>query len=222
MRVVGPAKGLVGRRAESRGREPSLRRGASYPGGGTMPTIHPAVEPGSRTSISRIGPMKDNGPIALDPARFRAMMGAFPTGVAVVTTRRPDGSPSGLTVNSLTSVSLNPLLLLVCIDHSSASHATILESGAFAVNLLGEGDSLVSDTFARSGRDERFEGLAWRDGSTESPILEQALGWIDCRVHQTHVAGDHTIVVGRVEAFDVDAGWPLVYHRGRYARLERG
>lgn len=167
--------------------------------------------------------MKDTGPLALDPLRFRAVMGAFPTGVAVVTARRPDGSPSGLTVNSLTSVSLEPLLLLVCIDHTASSHEAILESGAFAVNLLAEGDARVSDVFAKPGRDRRFEGLEWEDGPTRSPILTRALGWIDCRVHQTHVAGDHTIVVGRVEAFDLAAGdRPLVYHRGGYTRLERG
>ena len=146
-------------------------------------------------------------------------MGAFPTGVAVVTALRPDGSPLGLTVNSLTSVSLSPLLLLVCIDHSSASHKAILESGGFAVNLLGDGDADISDIFARAGRDQRFEGLGWEGGVTGSPILDRALGWIDCRVHQTHVAGDHTIVVGRVEDFQLRSGTPLVYHRGRYARL---
>lgn len=164
--------------------------------------------------------MKDNGPATLDPIRFRAMMGAFPTGVAVVTARRSDGSPSGLTVNSLTSVSLSPLLLLVCIDHGSSSHSAILESGAFAVNLLGDEDSKLSDVFAKAGRERRFEGLEWRDGSTGSPILDGALGWIDCRVHQTHVAGDHTIVVGRVQDFELRPGRPLVYHRGGYARLE--
>jgi 3-hydroxy-9,10-secoandrosta-1,3,5(10)-triene-9,17-dione monooxygenase reductase component len=167
--------------------------------------------------------MKDTGPFALDPLRFRAAMGAFPTGVAVVTSRRADGSPSGLTVNSLTSVSLDPLLILVCIDHTASSHGAILESGAFAVNLLGEEDSPLSDVFAQPGRDRRFEGLEWRDGPTGSPILPRALAWIDCRVHQTHVAGDHTIVVGRVEAFDLAGDdRPLVYHRGRYTRLEGG
>lgn len=185
-----------------------------------MPPIRPVVEPGPGMPISRIGPMKDTGPPALDPIRFRAVMGAFPTGVAVATARRSDGSPSGLTVNSLTSVSLKPLLLLVCIDHGASSHAAILESGAFAVNLLGEDDAKVSDVFARGERGERFEGVGWVEGPTGSPILTRALGWIDCRVHQTHVAGDHTIVVGRVEAFDVRPGRPLVYHGGGYARLE--
>lgn len=166
--------------------------------------------------------MKETGPPRLDPLRFRTMMGAFPTGVAVVTAVRPDGSPLGLTVNSLTSVSLSPLLLLVCIDHASASHTAILESGAFAVNLLGDGDSDVSDTFASSSRERRFEGLEWSEGATGSPILDRSLGWIDCRVHQTHVAGDHTIVVGRVEDFELRSGDPLVYHRGGYARLEVG
>ncbi len=147
-------------------------------------------------------------------------MGAFPTGVAVVTALLPDGSPSGLTVNSLTSVSLSPLLLLVCIDHGSSSHSAILESGAFAVNLLGDADSELSDIFATVRQERRFHGLEWRGGSTGSPILDGALGWIDCRVHQTHVAGDHTIVVGRVENFELRPGRPLVYHRGGYARLE--
>jgi flavin reductase (DIM6/NTAB) family NADH-FMN oxidoreductase RutF len=165
--------------------------------------------------------MKDTGNPALDPLRFRTVMGSFPTGVAVVTSLRRDGEPVGLTVNSLTSVSLDPLLLLVCIDHGSASHRAILESGAFAVNLLGEDDSAISDTFARGERGERFADLAWDTGRTGSPILADALGWVDCSIHQTHVAGDHTIVVGRVEGFEVSEAWPLVYHLGRYTGLER-
>lgn len=165
--------------------------------------------------------MKDTGNPALDPLRFRTVMGSFPTGVAVVTAKGLDGAPVGLTVNSLTSVSLEPLLLLVCIDHGSASHRAILESGAFAVNLLGEDDSRISDTFARGQRAERFAELEWDEARTGSPILADALGWIDCRVHQTHVAGDHTIVVGRVEGFAVVEAWPLVYHLGRYTGLAR-
>ncbi|MEJ2538904.1 MAG: flavin reductase family protein [Gemmatimonadota bacterium] len=165
--------------------------------------------------------MKDTATRALDPLHFRSVMGAFPTGVSVVTSRLADGSPAGLTVNSLTSVSLSPLLLLVCIDHGSSSHSAILDSGAFAVNLLGEEERDLSETFARGERDERFAELEWGEGPTGSPILSQALGWIDCRVHQTHVAGDHTIVVGRVVGYELADGWPLVYHRGGYARLER-
>lgn len=163
--------------------------------------------------------MKDTGPPALDPLRFRSVMGTFPTGVAVVTARRGDGSPAGLTVNSLTSVSLDPLLLLVCIDHASASHEAILESGAFAVNLLDEESSHISDSFAGGEREDRFRGLSWREEETGSPVLDGALAWMDCRVHQTVVAGDHTIVVARVVSGDLTDARPLVYHRGGYHRL---
>jgi flavin reductase (DIM6/NTAB) family NADH-FMN oxidoreductase RutF len=156
---------------------------------------------------------------SLDARVFRTVMGAFPTGVAVVTALRPDGTPAGLTVNSLTSVSLEPLLVLVCIDHKSASHDAIIESGAFAVNLLPESGRHVSDGFAQGDREDRFRALEWRREVTGSPVLEDAMGWLDCRVHQTHVAGDHTIVVGRVEACQVSEASPLVYHRGAYGRL---
>lgn len=146
-------------------------------------------------------------------------MGAFPTGVAVVTARLPEGEPVGLTVSSLTSVSLEPLLVLVCIDHRSASHGAVVASGAFAVNLLPLDGAPISDVFASPDRADRFRGVAWREEVTGSPVLERALGWLDCRVHQTHVAGDHTIVVGSVLALDAGDLPPLVYHRGRYRRL---
>lgn len=147
-------------------------------------------------------------------------MGAFPTGVAVVTARLSGGAPVGLTVNSFTSVSLEPLLVLVCLDHRAASHDAIVESGAFAVNLLPAGAAAVSDAFAAPDREERFKDLPWREAATGSPVLEGALGCLDCRIHQTHVAGDHTIVVGRVLACEVRHEAPLVYHRGRYAGLQ--
>ena len=149
-------------------------------------------------------------------------MGAFPTGVSVVTAVGTDGEPVGLTVNSLTSVSLDPLLVLVCIDHGASSHGPIIESGAFCVNLLAEADQAVSNRFAVGEPEERFVGLPWHAGPTGSPVLDHALAWFDCRVHQTHVAGDHTIVVGRVLACHERPAQPLVYHRGRYARLAGG
>lgn len=163
--------------------------------------------------------MDDPTSRAPDPVRFRSVMGAFPTGVAVVTALRDDGEPAGLTANSLTSVSLDPLLVLVCVDHRSASHDAILGSGAFAVNLLPRDGRDLCDTFARGEREDRFQTAAWREEVTGSPILEDAMAWLDCRVHQTHVAGDHTIVVGQVVACDDSDVEPLVYHRGRYGRL---
>lgn len=157
-----------------------------------------------------------------DADLFRRAMGAFPTGVSVVTSSGPGGEPLGLTVNSFTSVSLDPLLVLVCIDHRAASHGPIIDSGAFCVNLLSEAHEAVSNRFAARKRDDRFADLAWHPGPSGSPVLDHALAWFDCRIHQTHVAGDHTIVVGRVVACEERLADPLVYHRGRYARLARG
>lgn len=148
-------------------------------------------------------------------------MGSFPTGVAVVTSVRGDGEPVGLTANSITSVSLDPLLVLVCVDHASASHDVIVESGVFAVNFLTTEGERTSNLFASGDRADRFESVEWRAGSTGSPLLEGSLAWLDCTVQQTHVAGDHTIVVGRVEECSRGEGEPLVFHSGKYKRLAK-
>ncbi len=163
--------------------------------------------------------MNDSTGEELDSRRFRDLMGAFPTGVTVVTALREDGSPAGLTANSFTSVSLAPPLVLVCVGHGSSSHDAIVGSGAFAVNLLSAESEGTSNLFASSKQADRFADLAWEAKVTGSPVLASALGWLDCRVHQTHVAGDHTIVVGEVQALELRDGAPLVYHRGKYARL---
>ncbi len=146
-------------------------------------------------------------------------MGTFPTGVAVVTATGAGGEPVGLTVNSLTSVSLYPPLILVCIDHGSASHDAIVDSGRFGVNLLKDSGRELSDRFATGTREDRFQDLGWHPGPAGSPLLDDALAWIDCEVYQAHVAGDHTIVVGRVVDCDHTDDDPLVYHRGRYRKL---
>ena len=156
-----------------------------------------------------------------DPSDFRRAMGEFPTGVAIVTARNPQGDPVGLTVNSLTSVSLDPVLLLICLDHTAESHGAIVEGGRFAVNLLPSSASQVSNRFASRDREGRWAELSWESGVTGSPLLSEAVAHFDCVVHQTHEAGDHTIVVGRVVTCGADAGDPLVYHRGRYASLEK-
>lgn len=157
-----------------------------------------------------------------DARLFRTVMGTYPTGVAVVTARKLDGEPCGLTVNSLTSVSLEPLLLLVCLDLASESRVAVLESGAFAVNILGTGGEGISDSFANGQRGDRFTGLAWRVEATGSPVLERALAWLDCRVTESYSAGDHIIVVGQVEACGASGGHPLVFHGGRYRAVAEG
>lgn len=156
----------------------------------------------------------------MDSSEFRRVLGHFPTGVAVVTARRADGEPCGLTVNAFSSVSLRPPLVLVCVDQGADSHACISDSGAFAVNVLEqERGETLSRRFATWGVDDKFEGVAYRTERTNSPILEAALAWIDCRVAQAISAGDHTIFIGEVMEADAREGNPLVYYRGGYGRL---
>ena len=154
-----------------------------------------------------------------DPGHFRTVMGNFTTGVTVVTSRGPDGSPCGLTANSVASVSLEPLLVLVCLDRAAASHACIVDGGAFAISILSGDDEEIARRFSRGSRRDRFDGLETRQEVTGSPILERSLAWLDCRVAEIHDGGDHSIVVGEVLACEARGGEPLVFFRGRYHRM---
>jgi 3-hydroxy-9,10-secoandrosta-1,3,5(10)-triene-9,17-dione monooxygenase reductase component len=157
----------------------------------------------------------------MDPAEFRRVLGHWATGVAVVTSRRPDGQPCGLTVNSFASVSLEPLLVLVCIEREATSCACIEERGAFAVNVLGAERERLARRFAAWDQPDKFDGVAFREETTGSPVLEDALAWVDCRVWRTYDGGDHAIFVGEVVAGDAAAaaGAPLLYYRGGYGRF---
>ena len=146
-------------------------------------------------------------------------MGNFTTGVAVVTARTPDGRPCGLTANSVASVSLDPLLVLVCVDREAASHACIVDGGAFALSILDGRHEPLARRFAADDRAARFEELEYRTEVTGSPVLVDALAWLDCRVRDVHEAGDHSIVVGEVVACDARAGEPLIFFRGEYRRM---
>lgn len=156
----------------------------------------------------------------IDGTRFRRTMGHFVTGVAVATTRLPDGTLAGLTCNSLTSVSLAPPLVLFCVDRSAASRAAFLEAGHFALSLLTQEDVKISERFALAAPELRFEGLAVRAEATGAPILEGALAWLDCTLWKTIEAGDHTVIIGRVETAGFrEDGDPLLYFRGRYGSV---
>ena len=156
----------------------------------------------------------------VDDVRFRQVMGHFATGVAVVTATRPGGGPCGLTANSVASVSLRPLLMLVCVDRRAHSHDAITGAGSFAVSVLAAGDEWLARRFSLGQREERFEGLSFRTEETGSPVLDDALAWLDCRVHDVHEGGDHSIVVGEVLACGAREGEPLVFFRGEYRRME--
>jgi 3-hydroxy-9,10-secoandrosta-1,3,5(10)-triene-9,17-dione monooxygenase reductase component len=154
----------------------------------------------------------------IDSARFRTILGHFATGVTVVTGHGPAG-PSGMAANSFTSVSLDPPLILVCMATASSTWPAIRESGHFAVNILGEEHEEMCRRFGAKAGD-RFEGVGWNPGKTGSPILADAIAYVDCVIEAEHEAGDHTIVVGRVVDLGQPAeGGPLLFWRGGYARL---
>lgn len=158
-------------------------------------------------------------PVSMDPAEFRRILGHLAAGIAVVTAVERDGSPRGLTANALTSVSLDPPLVLACVDRTSDTHDCIERAGAFGISFLGEDDEAVARRFAGEPAEEKFAGVAYRSGSTGAPILTAALGWVDCRLWARYEGGDHTIFVGEVVDGDAGQGGPLLYYRGGYGRL---
>lgn len=149
---------------------------------------------------------------------FRRVLGHFATGVTVISTTGEDGRPTGLTASAFTSVSLDPPLVLVCVDHESQSYPALLERGRFAVSVLTTAQEDLSRRFATT-RLDKFDGVPHRSGTLGLPILDGALAHLECVTVATHVEGDHTILVGRVEHARSDSGEPLLYYRGRYGRL---
>ena len=163
-------------------------------------------------------------PLTVTEQEFRIVMAQFATGVTVVTTAL-EGQLHGLTANAVTSVSLHPCLVLVCIDHDANSYRLISESGIFAVNILSWQQQILADRFA--GRaplvNASFDGVTYRAGSTGAPILEDALAWVECHLTQRVTAGDHDIFVGTAVAAGAAVGEaqePLLFYRSRYARLQ--
>jgi flavin reductase len=161
-----------------------------------------------------------------DAAAFRTAMGSFPTGVTVVTVASDDGTMHGMTVNSFSSVSLDPMLVLVCLNQASRGLRLIERAGAFAVNVLSAGQQDVSRWFAdrrRPAGSAMFHGLAAEPGVTGCPVLAGAAASFDCRLRQLHRAGDHLIVLGEVVALTHRPGLaPLIFHAGTYKSLEHG
>jgi flavin reductase (DIM6/NTAB) family NADH-FMN oxidoreductase RutF len=150
---------------------------------------------------------------------FRNALGSFVTGVTAVTTRLEDGRPVGFTANSFTSVSLDPPLILVCIGKSSSNFDTFAKTRHFCVNILAESQQHISQQFASKGVD-RFAGLAWSAGALGSPVIDDSLAWFECALHESVDAGDHLILIGRVEEFGQTIGSPLAYCRGNYVLFE--
>lgn len=152
--------------------------------------------------------------IAIEGARLREVLAHLPTGVTVITADTPDG-PTGMAANSFTSVSLDPPLILVCPAKSSSTWPAIRAAGAFCVNVMAGHHEQLIRQFATKDAD-RFAGVD-HESLPEGPVLREAVAWLGCRIEAEHDAGDHTIVVARVNRLDAVAHVePLVFLRGRY------
>jgi len=151
---------------------------------------------------------------------FRAALGRFASGVTVVTTRDAGGRLHGITVSAFCSVSLEPPLILVCIEKKAGSHNAFLQSTSFVVNLLSADQQNLSNHFASHIAD-KFDGVAYRAGIGDLPILDDALANLECVLKYSYEAGDHTIFVGQIEKSHIsEIGEPLVYFHGSYRKLE--
>jgi flavin reductase (DIM6/NTAB) family NADH-FMN oxidoreductase RutF len=154
----------------------------------------------------------------VSPSDFRQALARFAAGVTVVTTCTPEDQLAGITVTAFSSLSLDPPLVLVCIDRRAWLHDRLPVGGAFAVNLLAEDQEEVSRLFASRER-EPFSKAEHSLGATGVPLLAGTIGAIECRIVERLAGGDHTIVVGQVEATTLSDGQPLTYFRGAYRRL---
>jgi flavin reductase (DIM6/NTAB) family NADH-FMN oxidoreductase RutF len=149
---------------------------------------------------------------------FRAALGRFASGVTVVTTKDAGGELHGITVSAFCSVSLQPPMVLICIEKTAGSHPAVEESAIFVVNILREGEAEISELFA-SSREEKFDLVRWQPGIEGVPVLAGALATLECRVKFSYHGGDHSIFVGEVEKVTAAEGKPLTYFRSEYGRF---
>ena len=156
-----------------------------------------------------------------DSRDLRRALGGFATGVTVVTSRSPSGQAVGITVNSFCSVSLEPPLVLWCLARTSPSLPVFANASHFAIHVLAADQSALSERFSRPATD-KFAGLDWVDGLGRRPLLESAAARFECRrEHGYQSSGDHLIVIGRIERYCYAERAPLLFHRGKNARIGR-
>jgi len=159
--------------------------------------------------------MSDDPPA---PERFREALAGYPTGVTVVTAVGPNG-PSGATANAVTSLSLDPPMMLACLDRGSRTLEAARAAGRFGVNALPAGAEELARRFARKDAEPaKWEGIDWSEAGG-SPRLPEALVWVACELRDLIDGGDHLILTGTVLAADWRAGMPLIFHRGDYRDL---
>jgi len=153
-----------------------------------------------------------------EPARFRAAMGTLPTGVTVVTAGGPDG-PAGATANAVSSLSIEPMLMLACLDRGSRTLLAVQAANRFGVNVLHAGQEDLARAFAtKAPVADKWEGVAWSERDSV-PALDGALVFVACELRDVIAGGDHVIVTGAVTALETAEGVPLVFHEGEYRPL---
>jgi flavin reductase (DIM6/NTAB) family NADH-FMN oxidoreductase RutF len=153
--------------------------------------------------------------------RFRQACGYWATGVSIITTSDADGKPYGLTMNGITSLSLEPPLFAICVDNGSNTLRALKRNGGFCINVLREEQQDLAEVFAARGT-EKFNGVAYDAGATGAPRLHDTLMTLECRVSDIASGGDHQIVIGEVRDIwinDDDNAAPLLFYRGRYSKF---
>jgi flavin reductase (DIM6/NTAB) family NADH-FMN oxidoreductase RutF len=155
-----------------------------------------------------------------DQKEFRKTLGTFATGITVVTAMHENSVPVGITVNSFTSVSLDPPLILWCLDNEAESYKVFANCKNFAIHILHQEQEAISQTFATKGSD-KFSGLEWETGELGSPILKDCASYFQCETETSYEGGDHIILLGRVKAVQTNADkQPLIYHASNYHSLK--
>ena len=158
--------------------------------------------------------------MSVTPDEFRSVLGKFASGVTVVTTKAADGSDQGMTVSAFCSLSLDPPLVLICIEKTASVYEALTSAPGFVVNVLSAKQEQVARRFSIVDID-RFEGVGFSRSGSGIAVLDDVLAVIECTRSALHDAGDHTIIAGEVEAGRAENGTPLLYYRGGYAQLER-
>jgi flavin reductase (DIM6/NTAB) family NADH-FMN oxidoreductase RutF len=158
--------------------------------------------------------------VFVDPDTFRSVLGRFATGITIVTSRDDAGIDHGMTVSAFCSLSLDPPLVLICVDHAASMHGLLLSHPTFGVSILSSAQESYSRRFAET-ESERFDGIAYSRGENDVVLLDDALAHLECHVTQHYEAGDHTVFIAEVDRAAPLDGRPLLYYRGGYAQLER-
>ncbi len=159
--------------------------------------------------------------MTIDLDTFRSVLGRFASGVTVITVLDAGGRDMGMTVSAFASVSLEPPLVSVCIDHAASMYAALRDARRFGVNILSSEQEALSRRFSGVESAHRFDGIGYERGESGVVLLDDVVAHMECERVAQHDAGDHTLFIGQVERAIVHDARPLLYYRGGYARLER-